>query len=79
MPCEVIDIPGGGRAIIKRSRRPACQFCKQREHTKLCDFKIKVGDVGHSRTCDAKMCDRCATNVGRDLDYCPTHQKEGKP
>ena len=79
MPCEVIDIPGGGRAIIRRSRRPNCQFCKQREYTKLCDYRLSVGSVGHSRTCDAKMCDRCATNVGRDLDYCPNHKESAKP
>jgi hypothetical protein len=76
MPCEVIDIPGGGQAIIRRSRRPVCQFCKQREHTKLCDYKITVGSVGCSRTCDAKMCDQCAKNVGVDLDYCPDHKEE---
>lgn len=72
MPCDVIDLPGGGRAIIRRSRRPSCQFCT-REHTKLCDAKIAVGSVGHTRTCDAKMCDLHARRVGPDLDYCPNH------
>lgn len=78
MPCEYIALPGGGHAHIRRSRRPLCQFCRQREHTKLCDFKLNVGDVGHKRTCDAKMCDQCATSVGADLDYCPNH-KDVKP
>ena len=74
MPCDFVKLPGGGHAIIRRSRRPNCQFCKLREHTKLCDFKVKVGDVGHTKTCDAKMCDVCATNVGPELDYCPNHK-----
>lgn len=61
--------------IICRKRGPRiCNFCG-RFSTKLCDFPIKVGDIGHTRTCDAPMCDACATRVGPNRDYCPNHAK----
>jgi hypothetical protein len=61
-------MPGGGRAIVKLAPAAKCEFCRMRPHTKLCDFP-----AGPGKTCDAKMCDRCATHVGRDLDNCPRH------
>jgi RNA polymerase subunit RPABC4/transcription elongation factor Spt4 len=30
-------------------------------------------------TCDRKMCDRCATSVGEDKDYCPNHNQARLP
>jgi succinate dehydrogenase/fumarate reductase-like Fe-S protein len=41
--------------------------------SKLCDFPVAKG-----KTCDAGMCGSCATNIGPDQDYCPTH-KDQKP
>lgn len=65
--CEYVYIGGGNFAIVcgGHGRRALCQFCKRNAHTKLCD-----GDAG-GRTCDRKMCDACATNVGPDRDLCP--------
>lgn len=75
-PCRVIGLPGGGHAIVKLApgRRKLCKFCMLRSVTKLCDFKISSGDVGHTRTCDAGMCDRCAYPMAREVDYCPDHK-----
>jgi hypothetical protein len=80
MPCSIVSLPGGGHAIVKTAKRrlPTCRFCRLRPADKLCDYRIKVGDIGHTRTCDAAMCSICATPVGPDLDYCPNH-KPTKP
>jgi hypothetical protein len=51
-------------------RRRPCQFCRTGYVTKLCDFP--AGPRG--KTCDAGMCDKCATNVGPDRDHCPRHK-----
>ncbi len=71
--CEHIKFADGSVAIICGVRRgtPAkCQFCRRRPHTKLCDF-----DIGNGKTCDARMCDSCTTNVGPNRDYCPAHRE----
>lgn len=66
--CEHVDLGDGSFAIVcgGRSRPALCQFCKRNKHTKLCD-----GDVGGGKTCDAQMCDVCATHIGTDRDLCP--------
>ena len=43
-----------------------CDVCGG-EATKLCDGPGKKG-----KTCDAKICDDCALNMG-EVDYCPDH------
>lgn len=48
-----------------------CQECLKREHTKLCDYR----PAGSQKTCDKKLCDKCAVKVGKDIDYCPGHLK----
>jgi hypothetical protein len=60
--------------IICCGRGRVCSFCGE-PSTKLCDAPIKVGDVGHKRTCDARMCDACATRVGANTDVCPNHKE----
>jgi pyruvate-formate lyase-activating enzyme len=80
MKCDEVSIPNpeGGepiRAIIcTRGRRHNCQFCS-RWATKQCDFPVvrKGKDV----TCDAWMCDRCATkqSPSADIDFCPPHER----
>jgi hypothetical protein len=52
-----------------RKPRQRCHFCN-RWSEKLCDFP--TGKNG--KTCDARMCSRCASSVGPDLDYCPRHR-----
>lgn len=55
-------ICGGGHRI-----KP-CATCSHIA-TKLCDFPI-----GKGKTCDAPICDGCATEVGMGIDYCPRHK-----
>ena len=71
MTCEVRkDNIGQVTAILcGSSRRQTCKFCNHLWITKLCDFP-----VGHGKTCDAGMCEQCATNVAREVDYCPIHK-----
>jgi hypothetical protein len=77
MPCTVLTSPDGKFAgwACGRGRAQACKFCRIQTSTKLCDFV--VGPNG--KTCDAPICDKCATSVGENLDYCPTHKNAPKP
>ena len=78
MPCTHFTFPTkNGRVAgfaCTRGRR-ACRFCYTQTSTKLCDFV--TGPKG--KTCDAPICDKCATSIGPDLDYCPKHKHEAKP
>lgn len=69
--CDVIEMPGGGKAFIRMSGRAPelCPFCSKRRHTALCDFP-----VGGGKTCDLPICDQCRTHIGKDTDYCPRHK-----
>lgn len=56
-----------------RGRQPKpCAYCG-RPSSRLCDFPVKVGDLGHKTTCDAPLCDRCTTKIAGDGDLCRTH------
>src|SRR5690242_9738141 len=70
MPCERIEIPGMGVGIIcsRRTRPTLCGFCGA-PCTRECDFP----SGRRSGTCDAKMCDKCRTPGGHEIDYCPPH------
>lgn len=55
-----------------------CDFCHKKKFTKLCDFvdghtwtSIDFRQVPN--TCDRKICDECAVNLGNDFDFCPKH------
>lgn len=65
-----------------------CAICHQRQATRYCDYiigysnpntfyrdyKLICGNNGpHYETCDVPMCDECAKNIGRELDFCPYH------
>lgn len=66
-------------------RKLKCKFCgREYRGGKLCDFPME-----HGKTCDAQMCDRCATTVGLydspmegsklkrindTFDLCPIHK-----
>lgn len=39
----------------------------------LCDYP-----VGKRKTCDRKLCEKCARVVGRDMHYCDAHYKQWK-
>jgi hypothetical protein len=67
-------MPEDSYFIVCSRGRKSSKPCKcGRRSTKLCDFEIKVGDTGHTRTCDEPLCDRCATRVGQNRDYCIPH------
>lgn len=70
MACEIITIDGRSVGIIcgRNIRHTKCKFCGA-ACTKECDYPSSK----RSGTCDAKLCDRCATSGGAELDYCPTH------
>lgn len=76
MPCKFIPMPGGGYAHIKFANRPRrrCRFCNTGWVDKLCDFPTMIDGNGKVRTCDAGMCQNCATSKGPDVDYCPHHK-----
>lgn len=67
-----IDLGNGNWAHINmgRQRRKRCSFCSLGWGDKLCDFP--VGPDG--KTCDRSMCNRCATTIAEDVDYCPRHK-----
>lgn len=48
--------------------------------SKLCDFPLKGAKAG--KTCDRRICGRCAVVMGPNKDYCPAHARskpEEKP
>lgn len=59
--------------ICTRGPKPRCQCCERNVATLLCDFPLKGAKEG--KTCDRRMCDRCAQNAGPDTDYCPAHAR----
>jgi hypothetical protein len=75
MTCEKVQLPNGGVAILcfrgRKRRRALCQFCLRLEATRECDHPETL-----ERTCDAAMCDRCATRIAPDVDLCPVHAQE---
>lgn len=76
MTCHRIDLPGGGFAIActrgPRRKSAPCLYCTA-PHTKLCDYEVAPG-----KTCDRKLCDRCAVHVGPNRDLCPDHAKQAR-
>jgi hypothetical protein len=75
MACHWIRMADGTviHLNLGKTRRSKCAFCS-RPHTKLCDMVIGKNLLGEPITCDAKICDMCARQVGVDKDYCPKHQ-----
>ncbi len=63
MPCENVDIPGFGRAIVcTRGRRATgkCATCQAKGPALECD------------KCDAKLCDGCGVSPAKGVDLCPS-------
>lgn len=69
MPCDRVDLGDGATAIVCSRGGPRCK-CGNRS-TRLCDFPLSGAKVG--KTCDAKLCERCAVRVGPNKDYCRAH------
>lgn len=81
MPCEPIQFPGGGSAIICGRRRPKqkrCFYCSKASSW-LCDYNtpsIITGPKGAGKTCDRPICADHRVNRGPDLDWCIVHVEE---
>ncbi len=74
MPCNVVSLPGGGRAIVCSSgRRKLCGCGKT--STRLCDWKVPSRRSG---TCDAPLCEACSHVPATEKDLCPIHAAEWK-
>lgn len=71
MACQRIQLPDGTSAIVCGTRRAARCACG-RPGTLLCDWKVKGRRSG---TCDAPICNRCATSPAPDKDLCPQHAR----
>ncbi len=74
MACEIITNKDGQVQMIicgrSHRRAPDCHFCHLTS-TKLCDHPVVGSKSG--KTCDLPICDRHATSVGPDRDFCPNH------
>lgn len=69
MKCQITILPDGSYAIVSREpRSQQCTICKRSiKEWNLCDFVI--GTV----TCNAVLCQPCASHNGPDSHYCPKH------
>ena len=61
--------------IIPHEER--CEFCRN-SATNICDYPVghwvsphMVAEVGKLITCDRRICNDCATNLGYETDFCP--------
>lgn len=72
MPCTPVKLPGGGMALVRHAHRriAPCRYCAA-QGTRLCDFPVLRGL--HKGTCDAPLCERCATRISSDRDLCRAH------
>lgn len=68
MSCEVVILPGGGRAIVCGPGRPRCAC--GRPARLLCDWKVPGRRSG---PCDRPICERCTTSPAPEKDLCPEH------
>jgi hypothetical protein len=79
--CNHIDLPGGGFAIVcgRGSRQRLCTHCGK-PSDKLCDYPLRGAKEG--QTCSRPVCQKCATHVEPDTDFCRTHaemiEREGR-
>lgn len=69
-----VTTPDGAVALVTMSTsgdpNAPCAFCGRTPHAKLCDFPLRGKRV---RRCSKRLCDRCATTLGVNLDLCPVH------
>jgi hypothetical protein len=68
--CTTVALPGGGRAILcGRERISTCVKCGAIAGL-LCDWKLSA-----RKTCDAPLCDACASSPAQNKHLCPAHAK----
>jgi hypothetical protein len=70
MPCNTVQLPGGGTAIVcsrgPKRKRTKCFYCAK-PAPYLCDHK-----EGGAR-CDRPICGDHAVSKGSDIDWCKIH------
>ena len=72
MTCELVELPGGGKAIICGPSGDYSKCACGRRATRLCDGpRMKRNRLND--TCDRPLCDECAVRVDADHDLCPKH------
>lgn len=69
MTCETVKLPDGGKAIVCSSGRAERCACGRRAPY-LCDWKVPMRRSG---TCDAPLCDQCATSPAPEKHLCRVH------
>ena len=69
MVCRQIKIGDASAFVCGPARRCRCG----RPATKECDWKVPARKSG---TCDAPLCDSCATAPAPEKDLCPRHAEE---
>ena len=47
-----------------------CAFCGRKPHASLCDYPVRRKAI---RRCSRRLCERCRTNLGDHIDFCPVH------
>lgn len=72
MPCDFVQLPRGGTAIVCSSRRRQRCACGK-PAPKLCDWKVPGKRSG---TCDVPLCVNCTTVPAPEKDLCPKHAAE---
>jgi hypothetical protein len=71
MPCDVVSLGNGTRAIVCSPTR-RCVGCGKPARRE-CDWKVTTRKSG---TCDRPICAACAHQPAPEKDLCPTHATE---
>ena len=76
MACEVVQLPGGAKAIVCGTRRHKARCRCGRAAPLLCDWKVEgMEKVTTTGTCDRPLCSACSTSPAPGKDLCPEHAK----
>ncbi len=75
MPCQTIDIGGGGTAMVCGvPRRNRCFYCGKTSEF-LCDFPVVLKKrLGVKKSCDRPLCGNCKmSGASENIDFCRHH------
>jgi hypothetical protein len=79
---------GGGNVNDADLFKNPCAICGKKAATRYCDYiigysnqqifmrdykQLCANNGPDYETCDIPMCEDCAKNVGREIDFCPYH------
>jgi hypothetical protein len=83
MKCDVVSLPGGGRAFVCGARarnQPRCAFCDDLAK-RLCDKVVGTQDRGIAvlkLTCDKPLCLKHVFAGAEGRDVCPEHRPSAR-